>query len=522
MISYTIIISQLYFILSLFNLHFIPHYAIIFLLGGKQLHILFHKLKDIIFSIIPLIVLVFILHFTVSPIETSLLKNFLFGALFIIFGLTIFLIGVDIGIAPIGNRIGEKLTKSNSLFIILFGGFILGLFISIAEPDLHVIANQIELFSLGMISKYILILTVSLGIALTFSFGLFRIFKSISLRYTLLFLYSVVFILIVLSPPDLLAITFDAAGATTGSLAVPFMLAISLSISRLKKLDVDSGKDSFGLIGIVSAGALIGALILSMIIKTINPIDDISLLANNKTFFTSFIPVIKDVLLSLSPIIIFFLIFNKFSLQINKSILIQIYKGLLYAFIGMVLFLVGVNGGFLEVGRYIGSALANYNIIYLALICFLLGVTSILAEPAVYVLTKQIEEVTSGYIKKIFVMTFLALGVGIALTLALLRIKFDYDLAIILLVGYSIAVILSFLVPKIFVGMAFDSGGVTSGPMTVTFILAFFHGVAHAVDDANILVEGFGMVSLVVLAPIITLQLLGLIYKIKTVKGGIE
>jgi len=486
------------------------------------LNIILHKFREIIFSILPIALLVLILHFTIAPLVDNLIWQFLIGSILIILGLTIFLLGVDIGVTPIGNIMGSRLAKKNNLMLILIGGLGLGFFISIAEPDLHIIAKQVDNFSAGEIAQWSLIIMASIGIAITFAYGLLRIVKNISLQVSFLIFYLIALLFAIFSPPELLAVVFDTAGATTGALTVPFVLAIAIGIARLQKDSFAASKDSFGLVGLVSVGAIIFGLILTIFNRSFDLKQDVSNGEHYYSFLETIRPVFLEVSLALLPIVLIFFVLNFFVFKFKKHEFLKTCKGLFYTFLGMSLFLIGVNGGFLEVGNMIGQSLANIDLTILIIICFFLGMTTILAEPAVYVLTKQIENVTSGYIKRSLVLFFLAIGVGGAIVLAMLRIQFNLELWPILFIGYGIALLLTFFSPKLFIGIAFDSGAVASGPMTATFILAFMHGIASASADANILVEGFGMISLVALTPIITLQILGVIYNYKSVKGGIS
>jgi len=493
------------------------------------LNILFEKFKEVIFSVLPITTIVLILHFTLTPLETSQLIKFLLGASLIIIGLSIFLVGVDKGITPIGSLMGSNLTKTNKLSIVVLAGLSLGFFISIAEPDLHILARQVSLVTDGTISKFTIVIIVSIGIAAFLTLGLIRIVYNILLHKMLTILYLIVLGLAVFTSPEFLAISFDASGATTGALTVPFILALALGVSSLKKDSEASEEDSFGLVAITSAGAIIAVMLMNIIAGT----DEISgKLEYNVSKSTSIIapfihelPVIaRDIIIALAPIIILFIIFQFISFKLPRRSVRKIIKGLVYTFIGLVLFLVGVNAGFMDVGSMVGYNVATLdNKSYVLIIGFVLGLVTILAEPAVHVLTQQIEDVTSGYVKRKVVLLALSLGVGAAVGLSMLRIIIsEVQLWHYLLPGYIIAIAMSYFVPKLFVGIAFDSGGVASGPMTATFILAFAQGVAKAVEGADVLREGFGMIAMVALTPLIALQILGFIFKIKSAKGGLE
>lgn len=491
--------------------------------------VILSKLKEVLLSILPITVIVVILNFTLTPIDGLLMARFLLGAVLIIIGLTIFLLGVDIGVTPIGNAMGSMMAKSNKVWFVVAIGLILGFFVSVAEPDLHILAGQVEDVSSGLISKMSIVIVVSLGIAVLLVLGLLRIVYNFPLYKILTVLYGVIFILALFTSKEFMAIAFDASGATTGALTVPFILALAIGVSKLKKDSKSSEKDSFGLVAIASIGAILSVMIMS-IIKNTNEITG-SLQESEAASATVLGPFLhelpklsKEALIALAPIVIIFLVFQKISIRLSKTTVRKILFGMLFAFIGLVLFLVGVNAGFMEVGSVVGHSIASLdNKVFVVVIGFVLGVVTILAEPAVYVLTHQIEDVTSGYVKRNSVMITLAIGVGVAVALSMIRIIVpSLQLWHYLLPGYVIAIGMTYFVPKLFVGIAFDSGGVASGPMTATFILAYAQGAAEAIEGANVLVDGFGMIAMVAMTPLIALQILGLVFKIKSRKGGID
>ncbi|MBU5455089.1 DUF1538 domain-containing protein [Caproiciproducens sp. MSJ-32] len=487
------------------------------------------KLKEVLLSVLPITLIVLILNFTITPVEKPLLLRFLIGAVFVIIGLSIFLAGVDIGITPIGNVMGSTLTKTNKVSIVIIAGLVLGFFISVAEPDLQILGAQVSFVTSGMVSKWLIVIIVSIGIAVMLALGLGRILYNIPLYKLLTIIYGIILLLSIFTSPEFLAISFDASGATTGALTVPFMLALSLGVSHLKKDSKSSEKDSFGLVAIASSGAIIAVMIMSILSK----IDRITATLEIDTEVSASIiePFIKEIpkisfeiMLALLPILIIFLIFQKIKFKLSKKSVRKILFGIFFTFIGLVIFLVGVNAGFMELGTVLGYKVASLeNKTYLVITGFALGFVTILAEPAVYVLTHQIEDVTSGYVKRKIVLFALSIGVGFAVALSMLRIMIpQIQLWHYLLPGYIISILMSYYVPKLFVGMAFDSGGVASGPMTATFILAFAQGAADAIECADVLIDGFGMISMVAMTPIIALQILGFIFKVKSIKGGVE
>lgn len=493
--------------------------------------ILFEKFKEVLFAVLPITIIVLLLSVTIIPLETHLILRFLVAALVIIFGLSIFLFGVEISVTPIGSMIGKQLVKRNKTWIIAIVGLALGFFISIAEPDLHILAAQVDGVTAGLISKFTVVIVVSLGIAALLSLGLMRIVYNVALRKMLTVLYLLVFVLALFTSSEFLAISFDASGATTGAMTVPFIMALALGVSSLKKGGKASEEDSFGLVAIASAGAIIAVMLMSIISNTkeITESSDSSGIAESSSsvlgpFIETLPTMLYEVFFVLAPLLLIFIIFNGTSFKLSKKASAKILKGLLYSYSGLVLFLTGVNASFIDVGTIVGFNVASLGKDWvLLLVGFILGLAVILAEPAVYILTNQIEIVTSGHIKRGVVMIALSLGVASAVALSMLRIITPgIELWQFLLPGYFISIVLSYFVPNLFVGIGFDSGGVASGPMTATFILSFASGAASAVEGANVLIDGFGVIAMVALMPIIALQVLGLIFRIKSRKGGVE
>lgn len=485
------------------------------------------KFKEVLFSIFPITIIVMILNFTLTPLEIPLIIRFIIGAFLIIIGLSIFLIGVDIAITPLGSQVGAAFAKSNKIWIVIIGGLIVGFFISIAEPGLIILANQVGIVTSGQISSISILSIVSIGLAIMLAAGFVRIVFNIPLYKILTVLYGLVLILALFTPVEFLTIAFDASGATTGILAVPFILALAVGISSMKKDSKASEKDSFGLVAIASVGAIISVMILSIFSGTRNFSEKLEFnITESKSVIEPFIknmPILfKEGFLTIFPLIIIFFFFQKFYFKMNKKNVIKMIKGFIYTFLGLFLFLVGVNTGFMDIGAIIGYTLASYdNKSYVIIIAFILGVVTILAEPAVYVLTHQIENVTSGYVKRRAILVALAIGVGIAVALSMIRIIVPgLRLWHYLLPGYIISIFMMYFIPKLFVGIAFDTGGVATGPMTTTFILAFTQGVAEATEGASILTDGFGMIATVAMIPIITLQMLGFIFEMELKRKG--
>lgn len=495
--------------------------------GSDVLNVLLGKIKEVLYSVLPITVIVLLLHFTIIPMSSDQIWRFILGSLAIIIGMSIFLFGVELFVQPLGNLIGSTLAKSNKAGLVGITGLFLGFFISIAEPALHILAVQVNSITNEAITFWGLIIAVSLGLAITVSLGVLRIVFNVSLRVTLTILYALIFIFSFFAPTEFLVIAFDSSGATTGAMAVPFMLSLSLGIASLKRKGEDSSDDSFGLVAIASAGAILGVLIMSLFSNATEFSGSLPNDVEMTSIFRPFIDLLPqqtyDVLLSLLPLLVVFIIFQFLYFKLPWHGVRRFLKGMVYTTVGLILFLLGVNAGFMEVGKEVGSLITALGSDWMIpLVGFFLGLVIILAEPAVYVLTHQIEDVTSGSLGRFSVLIALGLGVGTAVTLAMIRVLVPgLELWHYILPGYIIAFAMMPFVPKLFVGIAFDSGGVASGPMIGTFIFAFVQGVA-TVKGANLITDGFGMIALVALSPLISIQILGLMYRMKTRKGGQE
>lgn len=491
------------------------------------MNLLLEKFKEVAASVLPISILVIILNFTLVPVEADMFIRFLIGSVMVIIGLGIFLFGADIGITSIGNLMGEEIAKTNKVYIVATLGFILGFFITIAEPDLQILANEVSSASGGSIPAPLILVVVSIGVGIMVAVGLLRIIyeKPLNKMYTIV--YFIIFILGIWVSEEFLAISVDASGATTGAMTTPFILALGLGVSQLKG-GKTSEEDSFGLVGAASAGPILAVMLLNIIAGADRFSGKAEVFRAHSgilgPYIEEFSIMIKEGAIPLIPLLVIYLAFDliKFKLNVNRRS--RIFKGLIYTYIGLVLFLVGVNAGFMEVGRAMGYGLAMLEHNWLVpVVGFLMGMMVVLAEPAVHVLTKQIEDVTAGHIPRKLILFALSTGIALAVCMSLLRIMIpELKLWHFLLPGFAIAIILSHIVPPIFVGIAFDAGGVASGPMTATFVLAFAQGAASAIPTADVLVDGFGVIAMVAMMPLVTLQLLGLMFKMKARKEGVD
>ena len=494
------------------------------------MNVLFSKFKEVLSAISPVVVIVLILNFTLTPVPNVLLFQFIIGAVAIVLGLAILLFGIEIGVLPFGKHMGSSFIKSNKVWYVVVIGFLLGFFVNYAEPDLQVLAMNVSAVMGGHIEANVILVAVSIGTGAMLSWGIIRIVKNISLRIVFLVIYGLIFLLAIFTSSDMLAIGFDASGATTGALTVPLVLALSVGVASMGKNSKFSEEDSFGLVGIMSTGAILGVLVLNLFVKTdgVVSVSTPHVVEAGASLLAPFIAEIPHIawesFIALLPLIVMFVIFQKVKFKLKPRAFARIFIGFLYTYIGLVIFLIGANAGFMKVGELIGHTLAMYDSkLILIGVGFILGMFVILTEPAVYILTEQIENVTSGYIKRKTVLFTLSIGVAFAVGLAMLRIAVPaIQLWHYLVPGFIISLSLMFFVPKLFVGIAFDSGGVASGPMTATFVLAFAQGASNAIAAAsgsNMLADSFGVIAMVAMTPLIALQVLGMIYKFKSKKG---
>ncbi len=478
---------------------------------------IFSKLKETSMAILPLVFIVILFNFTVVNIPDFLIYRFLISAIMVLIGLTLFLFGVDLCIHPMSSETGVAIAKKNNIYLVIFVSLLMGFVISIAEPDLLVLANQISNITEGALSVLLILTVVSAGMAIMIMLGFLRILFRVDLNLSIRCLYTLILIISIFVPKEFLAIAFDSSGATTGILAVPFMLAFSSGIAYLNK-NADSSADNFGLVALASSGAVMAVLILALI-------KPITFDTEQLTFDTSITSGIFNVfsyefghsllhsLMAILPLCVIFFLVQFLIIKSSAKRVLKMGKGMIYTLCGLVLFMWGVNSGFIDIGKYLGDSVSSGNIIVLLFTAFLLGVVAVMAEPAVHVLANQINEVTSGAIKRSAVFLPITIGVGMALLLSIIRIKVPaISLSHYVLPGYILALILSFFAPKIFVAIAFDAGGVATGPVTATFILSFTNGVASETVGANVLIDGFGMIAMVALIPIISIELLGCYY----------
>ncbi len=492
-----------------------------FLQKGNETLTFFHskfkeKLTETLKAVIPILTIVLLLCFSIAPIPPSILMTFLIGALLLIVGMLFFNVGVEISMTPIGERTGTVMTKSKNVFIVVFVSFVMGFFITISEPDLQVLAQQVP-----SVPNLTLILAVAIGVAIFLVVAILRMLFGIPLSRLLVFFYIVIFALTPFVPADFLAVAFDSGGVTTGPMTVPFIMSFGIGISAIRN-DRHAEEDSFGLVALCSIGPIAAVLALGTIFhpeSTEQVSESIPIIDNTvdlwNLFAVEFPTYIHEIALSLLPIVIFFGLFQLIARDITKRTLIKIGIGLVYTYIGLVVFLTGVNVGFMPAGNYLGQTIAGLPYAWIIIpIGMIIGYFIVQAEPAVFVLTRQVEEMTSGAISAGAMGLSLSIGVATSVGLAMIRVLTGISIMYFLIPGYAIALVLTFFVPKLFTAIAFDSGGVASGPMTATFLLPFAMGACKALGG-NIITDAFGIVAMVAMTPLITIQIMGLIFAIK-------
>ena len=482
-----------------------------------QYRVLAEKLKEAAASVLPVTAIVAVLCLALVRVDVGLMLSFLLGSGLLILGMGLFTLGAELSMSRIGNLIGAKMTKSRKLWFILAVSFLLGVAITMAEPDLQVLATNVP-----AIDKTVLIVTVSVGVGLFLMLCMVRILFSVSLRLLLIVFYALLFLGAFLSDAGFLSVAFDSGGVTTGPMTVPFIMALGVGVASIRS-DENAKADSFGLVALCSIGPVMAVMLLGAIYPTDTQADVNMVIGGFETtvelggaYLRSLPTYMLEVAMALLPIFVFFLLFQVFSLRLRKLPLTKIVMGVGYTFLGLVLFLTGVNVGFSPLGYVLGKELVTSGLSALLIpLAMLMGWFIIDAEPAVHILNKQVEELTSGAISAKAMGLSLSVAVALANGLAMVRVLTGIPILYFLLPGYAVALGLSFFVPRTFTAIAFDSGGVASGPLTATFMLPLAMGACTALGG-NVMTDAFGLVALVAMMPLITVQVMGGIYVLKS------
>lgn len=472
------------------------------------------KIKESTISLLPIIfiILIFSIIFD-KPIIINLLPSFLIGSIFLILGVTLFDIGSSISMIDFGFKVGKHLTKRANLIFIFIVTFIIGFIVTVAEPDLSVLSKQVP-----NIKPLIFIYIISIGVGFSLVLAVLRIILKWNYNLLAFAIVFLAFILTLFAPLEMIPLGFDTGGVTTGPVSVPFMVALCAGLSY-KRHDKKRKEDAFGMISFSSLGPIVIFLLLGLLFKGETTYERISIVHYSSfkeiisTYINSIPFFIKEVTFTMSPIVLLFFIYNFLYLKLKRKEIIKIVIGMIYLFIGLTLFALGVNIGYLPMGYLFGTEFAT-NTFLIVFIGTFLGYFIIKSEPALKVLVNQIEEISSGYINKKILSIFISIGVGIAVGLSIFRIVYQIPVLYFLLPLYLIAFILSFIVPQIFTRIAFDSGGVASGSLTAAFILPFAIGIAEALK-INVLNYSFGLIAMVATVPLISIQVIGLIYNYK-------
>ena len=474
---------------------------------------LIEKIKEALLSALPITAIVYVLSLTPwFNFSGAELITFTVGAVLLIVGLGLFSLGADMAMTPMGSHVGAGLSKQRKLMLLLVVCFVLGMLITIAEPDLQVLAKQVG----AVMNGTVLVYAVGIGVGAFLVVAVLKIVFRRSLASILMLFYMLMFalalMLVVNGNGALLPMSFDSGGVTTGPITVPFIMALGVGISSVLG-DRHSQENSFGLVSLCSVGPILAVLVLGIFSSNemVYSVPDYGV--SNEiaaAFLHTAGHTCKEVATALGMIVVFFLICQVIFLKLPRKRMLKIGMGVVFTYIGLVLFLTGVNVGFMPIGYKLGYELAQLDKGLLVVLGLIMGVLVVLAEPAIHVLNQQVEEVTGGYVSKKSMLLGLCVGVGTSIALSMIRIIFDFSIVYYVIPGYFLSLALSLFVPPVYTAIAFDSGGVASGPMTSGFILPFATGVCVCLQgEAAVLRDAFGVVAVVAMTPLITIQLLG-------------
>lgn len=486
----------------------------------------FQTVKETFYSSLPLAVII-VICLMIAPLNSpGDYFKIIVGYGCVVFGQSMFLIGLETSILPIGRMVGGSFAKYNKLAFVLSFGFVFGLLATVAEPALAVLAKQIGGI-IPLVNSTLFIWITATGIGIGVAIALVRIVKNINIKLVFAILYIVVFILVIFLPNEFIALAFDGSGATTGDVSVPFILVLGMGISSTFSKS-KTNDDSLGIIGISSAGPIIAVLLYGIIIKAIGgalPPENVYDMTTEKSLGAILLGNLLDVALAVLPIVLISVPFLIFLIKLPKRTFVRLMFGVIPVYIGLLIFLSGIDFGFGFIGQYIGQIFFDPSRPdgfkwLLLLVGFILGSAITVSEPAVTVLGDQIEELTNGHIKKLTIRITLAIGIGFASLLSILKILTEANILYFLVPLYAISLIMMIFTPKLFVGLAFDSGGVTGGALTSAFLTPLTLSIAQSVAKAHggklsLLSNGFGIISFISVTPLIAIQALGIIYNIR-------
>ncbi len=483
--------------------------------------VLIEKTKEAVAAVMPIVLIVALLSAFWVPLQTDLMLAYLVGAAFLVIGMGLFNVGAEISMTQIGSHLGASMTKSRNPVLILTVSFQLGVAITVSEPDLQVLANNVP-----AIDTTVLIIVVAVGVGGFLALSMARILYKISLRWLLVGFYGLIFVLALLADKDFIAVAFDSGGVTTGPMTVPFIMALGVGVASIRS-DAKAQEDSFGLVGLCSVGPILVVLILGFIYSAGTSGDAVSMtavsyadtVALGSGYLKAIPESLQEVGKAMLPIAVFFLIFQVVSLRLKRKPFVRILAGLLMTLLGLMLFLTGVNVGFSPLGYMLGYQIAKSDFQYVVIpLSALMGWFIINAEPAVHVLNRQVEELSGGAISARAMGLSLSIGVAAAMSISMYRAITGVSILWFIVPGYLLSLALSFLVPATFTAIAFDSGGVASGPLTAAFMLPFAIGAVQSLGG-NVMTDAFGLVSMVAMMPLITVQIMGFVSVLSSRRG---
>jgi len=472
------------------------------------------KCKESALSVLPLFVIIVLLYLVFVPFNIITLLSIAVATMLMILGMAMFSVGVDMSTMKMGGYVGSHLSRSRKLSFMCILSFVLGFMVTIAEPDLMVLAEQVP----GISSKWIILITVALGTGIFLLLSTIRTIFRWSIKTVLMISYIIALVLCIFAPSNFLPLSFDTIGVTTGAVSVPFIMAFGLGICAVRS-GKNNQEDGFGLIALASIGPVIAILIVSLFIRTDSTIVSESVEAITttgqwrSTIGTSILSYLREVFIVIIPIFIFFLLYNFKYLNLPKNSLLRIFVGLIYCYVGLVIFLTGVASGYLPMADLLGHTIASGDMKWALIpIALVIGAVLIFAEPAVHVLNKQVEDITGGVIRRKTMLVGLSIGVALAMLLVVIRALTGIDFLYIITPLVIIMVILAFYAPNLFVGIAFDSGGAAAGSLSASFVLPFIIGICKACG-LDTMLHGFGTIAIISILPTIVIEIMGIRYQ---------
>ncbi len=461
------------------------------------------KLKSAGLSVLPLVGFVLLVHFTMYKFSSSLLINFFIGCAVLIVGQVIFLTGIDNSIVPMGQFVGNSVTDQKKFYIFVIFGFIFGVLTTVAEPDLQVLAGKINASGFG-IPKMLVLIGAGVGVGALISIGLIRIVTKHSLGLILFILYGIIAVLGIFVSEKGFAMCLDAGACTTGVVTSPFLLALGIGVSKMVSANGSSSdEENFGLIALSSAGPIIVMLVFTMIFSGNSSTSEV--VASNTPLWLS---TLQDVSFSLFPLFIAFFVFELIFIKISKTERTKLLLGSCVTFVGLYLFLYGIEFGLTNMGEEFGKALASVNKLPITIaICASLGFSLAFCEPSIRILAGQVEDATNRNLKVPFIMIFMGVSIFLSIALVILQSTYNFSIWWIFGILYGLSFLMMPFVSKLFTSIAFDSSGVATGTITVAFMFPIIAGLNGSLG-------GFGTLGIMGIVPVFVMELLGIIFRI--------